>query len=181
MGGHLETGTLLSLFSWTILLPILRHGLWTANGSGWRKRGENKAITMYGLSFTASLVCASATRRFASETRCAISSMARVLPGAGEPVAGVGPLETVGEELAVVGGSIETGTLVGTGALIGGVHPNVEDFIAASLAAISARFCAMRSVLDSCENHEAVNRCVQSPKVTLTPGEDVGSSVLVCE
>jgi hypothetical protein len=129
--------------------------------------GEHKnTITMYGLSFTASLVCASATRRFASETRRAISSMARVLPGAGEPVAGVGPLETVGEELSVVGGSIGTAALVGTGALMDGVHPNVEDFIAASLAAISARFCAMRSVLDSCENHVAVSHYDQPLKVS---------------
>lgn len=75
--------------------------------------------------------------------------MASGLPGAGDPVAGVGPLETVGEELAVVGGNIGTGTLVATGALVDGVHPNVEVFITASFAAISARFCAMRSVLDS--------------------------------
>jgi len=102
---------------------------------------------MYGLSFTASLVCASATRRLASETRRAISSIARGLPRAGDPVAGVGPLETVGEELAVVGGNIGTGTL--GGALMDGVHPNVEDFIAASLAAISALFWAMMSVFDS--------------------------------
>ena len=118
------------------------------------KSGQKNTITIYGLSFTASLVCASATRRFASETRCAISSIARVLTGPGELVAGVGPLETVGEELAVVGGNIGAATLVGTGALIGGVQPNVEDFIAASLAAISARFCAMRSVLDIYEKHE---------------------------
>ena len=64
-------------------------------------------------------------------------------------MAGVGPLETVGEEL-VVEGSIGAATLVGAGALTGGVHPNAEVFIAASLAEISARFCAIRirSVLD---------------------------------
>jgi hypothetical protein len=73
--------------------------------------------------------------------------MARELPGGGDLVAGVGPLETVGEEVVVVGASIGTATF-GTGALIGGVHPNEEVFIAASLAAISARFCAMRSVLE---------------------------------
>jgi hypothetical protein len=68
----------------------------------------------------------------------------------------VGPLETVGEELAVVEDNIVTATFVGTGALTGGVQPNVEDFIAASLAAISARFCVIMSVFDTCDNHESL-------------------------
>jgi carbonic anhydrase/acetyltransferase-like protein (isoleucine patch superfamily) len=74
--------------------------------------------------------------------------MASGLPGGGDPVAGVGPLEIVGEEVVVARCNIGTATLVGTGALMGGVHPNEEVFITASLAAISARFCAMRSVLE---------------------------------
>ena len=136
------------------------------NGLAWRRRAE-KQITMYGLSFTASLVCASATRRFASETRRAISSIARALTGPGEAVAGVGPLETVGEEPTVMEDTIGTAAFVGTGALTGGVQPNVEDFIAASLAAISARFCAIMSVLDTCDNHESLCRTLEDKHLHL--------------
>lgn len=102
---------------------------------------------MYGLSLTASLLCASATRRLASDTRRAISSDAGN-PGAGEPVAGVGPLDIEGELASDAGKG--TGNL-GTGALIEGpVHPNAAFFMLASLAATSARFCAIMSTFESC-------------------------------
>ena len=72
--------------------------------------------------------------------------MSSMPAGAGDPVAGVGPLDTVGEEATVGRGT--TG-LVGTGALMGGVHPSVSFLNTASFAAISARFCRMRSA-DGC-------------------------------
>lgn len=102
---------------------------------------------MYGLSLTASLLCASATRRFASATLLARSSCVEGVPGAGDAAAvveGVGPLETVGDGEATTCGTGSEG-LTGTGAITIGGLITVLFFIAASFAAISARFCAIRS------------------------------------
>lgn len=81
--------------------------------------------TIYGLSFTASLLCASATRRLASATLRAISS--------------------VKASDADVGGADTTALDAGM-AFWEAIAP---FFIAAILAAISARFCAMRASADS--------------------------------
>jgi hypothetical protein len=90
---------------------------------------------MYGLSLTASRLCASSTRRL---IRFLIASAEGT--GVPEPEAGVGPLDTVGECL--------TGTTTGlTGA--GAARPNEGFFMAASFAAISARFWAMRAAPES--------------------------------
>ena len=83
---------------------------------------------MYGLSFTASLLCASATRRFASAIRRAISSVMG------------------GEGLAAAEPEADAGVGVGTA---DGV-PEAVFFIAAIFAAISALFWAMRASPDNC-------------------------------
>ena len=92
--------------------------------------------TMYGLSFTASFVCASATRRFASATRRCMSS-----PGAGDAECEVdsrcGVLAGLGLATADADADAETDT--------GAELPDAPFFMAAIFAAISARFCAMRS------------------------------------
>jgi hypothetical protein len=75
---------------------------------------------MYGLSLTASLLCASATRRFASATLRARSSA-----GAGEP-------DCDGAELWTGG--------VATGLGVAALNVGAPFFMAAILAAISARF-----------------------------------------
>lgn len=82
---------------------------------------------MYGLSLTANLLCASATRRFASATRRARSSDT----DGGVPVAGGAGL---GVEAAAADAALDA-----------------PFFIAAILAAISAFFCAMRTSADSYE------------------------------
>ena len=82
---------------------------------------------MYGLSFTASLLCASATRRFASAIRRAISSVMG------------------GEGLAAAEPEADAGVGVGTA---DGV-PEAVFFIAAIFAAISALFWAMRASAES--------------------------------
>ena len=76
---------------------------------------------MYGLSLIASLLWASATRRLASATRRTISS---VRGTAGVDADGVADPDGVAEKRALV-------------------------FMAACLAAISARFCAMSSAPES--------------------------------
>lgn len=116
---------------------------------------------MYGLSFTASLLCASATRRLASDTRRAISSVTIREPGAGDPVAGVGPLDMVGEGV-IPGVEIETAGFVGAGALIvvGGVQPSALVLKAANFAAISARFCNITSA-DVCL-HKDISFSIES-------------------
>ena len=84
-------------------------------------------LTIYGLSLTALLLAASATRLFASATRFAISSGTGIAPGTGErDEAGVG------DALAGVGGADIVAVKPPT--------PAAAFFIAASLAAISARF-----------------------------------------
>lgn len=108
---------------------------------------------MYGLSLMASLLCASATRRFASATlRMRSSEMAGV--PAPEPDAGVGPLEMLGEGVllytALDGSDAGTIGTLGTGAASPGPGEGRDAdgaagntfflFMAASLAAISARF-----------------------------------------
>lgn len=82
---------------------------------------------MYGLSLTALLLAASATRLLASATRFAMSSGTGTAPGAGERD-GAG----VGDALAGVGGAD----------IVAGEPPTpaAAFFIAATLAAISARF-----------------------------------------
>ncbi len=82
---------------------------------------------MYGLSFTESLLCASATRLLASAIRRAMSS---VMGGEGVAVADAAP-DTVGG--------------------VGAADDAAEDvfFNAASLAAISALFWAMRASADN--------------------------------
>lgn len=110
---------------------------------------------------TASLDCASATRRLASATLRASSSDAGPAP---PPEAGVGAPEVPGEGVAVFNTTLE-GAVVGTmGTLgIGAATPEVDRavaagpvppglpmfFIAASLAAISARFWAMSWSVDT--------------------------------
>lgn len=87
---------------------------------------------MYGLSFTANLLCASATRRFASATRLARSSF-----GAG--------VEAGDPECEFAGG-VETGL----GVAKADDEPDAVGppfFMAAIFAEISARFCAMRSAV----------------------------------
>lgn len=56
---------------------------------------------MYGLSLTASLLCASATRRLASATFRIRSSDTVGVPDPEAGVAGVGPLDTDGEGLSL--------------------------------------------------------------------------------
>ena len=93
---------------------------------------------MYGLSFTANLLCASATRRFASATLLAKSSVFAGEPEC-EPTAGdsAGLGDATAEAEAEADDDAE-----GRCALF---------FIAAILAVISARFCAMRSAV-ACSN-----------------------------
>lgn len=74
---------------------------------------------------TASLLCASATRRLASATLLERSST------------GTGEAECEDAALGAVG--------VGTGLGVGCAACGAPFFIAAIFAAISARFCAMRS------------------------------------
>lgn len=111
----------------------------------------------------ASLLWASATRRLASATRRTRSSE---IPAAGVPepeagVAGVGPLEILGDgdALYTTFDGTEAGTIgtLGTGAARLTGRPAVAFanagfffIIAACLAAISARFCAMSSTAESC-------------------------------
>ena len=64
------------------------------------EKEKKKKRTMYGLSFIASLLWASATRRLASATRRTRSSVTVGVPGPEAGVAGVGPLETVGDGVA---------------------------------------------------------------------------------
>jgi hypothetical protein len=115
---------------------------------------------MYGLSLKASLLCASATRFLASATRCARSSLTfagvpdsdfecGVVPGVGlgvepglEDIAGDGIAALVGRGLVGIGAAIPC-VLCGAGPL------RDEVFMAASLAAISARFWRMRSFAES--------------------------------
>lgn len=93
------------------------------------------------------MLWASATRRFASDTRRAISSVIRGDPEEGDPVAGVGPLDTLAERAPS-----KADAIFGTGVLIDGpVQPSVLFLKTASFAAISARFCKMISA-DVCWN-----------------------------
>lgn len=115
---------------------------------------------MYGLSLIASLVCASATRFFASATRRARSSVTPAgvpdpdLEGGVAPGVGFGVEPGVEEDGDGIGNLAGCG-LVGIGAAIPGVLCGAEPpdaprfFMAASLAAISARFCRMRSFAES--------------------------------
>ena len=135
---------------------------------------------MYGLSLTASLICASATRRLASATRRTRSSGRAA--GVADPEAGVGPLETVGDGLALntTFEAATAGTMgtLGTGAAraTGGraevapmlARAGLVFIIPASLAAISARFCATSSAGDSwrcSENTELVSGEIHTPVV----------------
>ena len=87
--------------------------------------GREGVLTIYGLSLTALLLAASATRLFASATRFAMSSGTGIPAGAGErDEAGVG------DALAGVGGAD----------IVAAATPAAAFFIAASLAVISARF-----------------------------------------
>lgn len=116
----------------------------------------SKTHTIYGLSLIASLLCASATRRLASATRRARSS------GVPEPdagVAGVGPLDTVGDGVTLdttfdgrdAGrmGTLSVGAAIPVVALVAEAAGTRGFFMAASLAAISARFWAIRSAPDN--------------------------------
>ena len=129
MGCHLQASTLLSLFYWrTLLLAILRHGLYRslhqrAFSGGNLKIERKRKHTMYGLSLIASLLWASATRRLASATRRTKSSVT--------PTAGVTDPEGVADPEAGV------------------AEKRALFFMAACLAAISARFCAMSSAPES--------------------------------
>lgn len=122
---------------------------------------------MYGLSLIASLVCASATRFLASATLRARSSGRPAGVPAPEPEGGVMPGVGFGVEPGVEEEAGEgMGTLVGVGfvgmgAAIPGVlcgagppgpPPKAVVLIAASLAAISARFWRMRSFAESWRN-----------------------------
>lgn len=80
---------------------------------------------MYGLSLTALLLAASATRLLASVTRFAMSSGTGSTPDAGEPEGG-------GGDALVLAGMGGAETVAET--------PAALLFIAATLAAISARF-----------------------------------------
>jgi hypothetical protein len=86
---------------------------------------------MYGLSLTASLLCASATLRLASATRRAKSSAAE------------GP----GDEDVLPAVGLGSGTLTELGVGPEDV-PKALFLMAATLAAISARFCAMTTSVD---------------------------------
>ena len=135
MGGHLEARTLLSDLGWTrFVFPRLRHRLEKQDEFS-SVDGGDFGLAMYGLSFTAIRLWASSTRRL---MRLLIASA----DGAGEPdpepEAGVGPLDTVGECLTGT-----TGATAFTG--VGAARPRAGFFIAASFAAISARFWAMRA------------------------------------
>lgn len=83
------------------------------------------------MSFTDIRVCASATRRFASATRLAMSSVA-----AADEV-GVGA--TMDEEVAAVGGA----------SIVAEKRDGFLPVMAAILAAISALFCLMSSSAES--------------------------------
>jgi hypothetical protein len=105
---------------------------------------------MYGLSLTANLVCASATRRFASATRRAKSSGVAGVPGPEGPAADVVRLEADGEGVETVGRGAAGFTGVGAanlGVIVGGPVPTPNDTLRkeASFADISARFRAMSS------------------------------------
>jgi hypothetical protein len=93
---------------------------------------------MYGLSLIAALLEVSAARRVASATRRARSALTDAGAGAGDPD---GP--GVGDALAGFAGT-------GTGAAITvAAKPTAFFFIAATLAATSALFWAMRSAPES--------------------------------
>lgn len=92
--------------------------------------------TMYGLSFTASLLCASATRRFASATLLDKSSVVF-----GETERGADVARGVPSGLGVAMADAEMEAEAEEEAV------GAPFFIAAILAAISARFCAMRSAV----------------------------------
>lgn len=150
MGSHFQTGALLSLFyrCAALFLAVLRYRL-CRDFSG--DRAYMRKLTMYGLSFTANLVCASATRRFASATRRDKSSDVAGVPGPEGAAADAVRLETDGEGVVTVG--IAAAGFTGVGAASLGVifcgpvpTPNEAFRIAASFAAISARFWAIRSV-----------------------------------
>lgn len=94
---------------------------------------------MYGLSFTASLLCASATRRFASAIRRAMSSG---MGGDGDAAFDADAEATLDD------------AGIGVGAAVAGAEldADADFFIAAILAAISALFWAMRASADSFEH-----------------------------
>ena len=144
MGSHFQTGTLLSLFNRraALLLVVLRYRLCQDLSDG---HAYIRKLTMYGLSLTANLVCASATRRFASATRRDKSSDVAGVPGPEGAAADAVRLETDEEGVGTVGIAAAGFTGVGAaslGVIVCGPVPTPNDAfrIAASLAAISARF-----------------------------------------
>lgn len=139
MSCHLQTGPLLSrLWSQCLLLAGLWGRLWVGYMSEGAS-GKRSERTMYGLSFTASLLCASATRRFASAIRRAMSSG---MGGDGDAAFDADADATLDD------------AGIGVGAAVAGAEldADADFFIAAILAAISALFWAMRASADSFEH-----------------------------